>query len=151
MQGAGRSSALEWRRWSAAVQTLARADRRIAATVDQWDADPWLLNTPDGIVNLRDGTVRKSDPRAYMTKITGVGPRGNCPLFLEFLDRIMGGDKALVDYLQRDLRLLPHGGYQRASDLLQLRRRGKRQDRADVYCVGHPRRLLLRYAHRDVH
>ena len=85
----------------AAVQTLARADRRIAATVDQWDADPWLLNTPDGIVNLRDGNVRKNDPRAYMTKIAAVGPRGNCPLFLKFLDRIMGGDNELVAYLQR--------------------------------------------------
>ena len=85
----------------AAVHTLARADRRIAATVDQWDADPMLLNTPDGIVDLRDGTVRKSDPRAYCTKITAVGPRGDCPLFLKFLDRIMGGDEALIAYLQR--------------------------------------------------
>jgi putative DNA primase/helicase len=85
----------------AAVQTLARADRRIAATVDQWDAEPWLLNTPDGIVNLRDGTVRKNDPHAYMTKIAAVGPRGNCPLFLKFLHRIMGGDNELVAYLQR--------------------------------------------------
>jgi len=27
----------------AAVERLAKADRRLAATVDQWDADPWLL------------------------------------------------------------------------------------------------------------
>jgi len=84
-----------------AVHTLVRPDRRIAATIDQWDADPWLLNTPNGIVNLRDGTVRKSDPSAYCTKITAVGPRGNCPLFLKFLTKIMGGDEALVAYLQR--------------------------------------------------
>jgi putative DNA primase/helicase len=32
----------------AAVERLARADRRLAATVDQWDVDPWLLNTPGG-------------------------------------------------------------------------------------------------------
>jgi putative DNA primase/helicase len=30
----------------AAVVSLARADRRHAATVDQWDADPWELNAP---------------------------------------------------------------------------------------------------------
>ena len=47
------------------------------------------------------GQSRQTDPRAYMTKITAVGPRGDCPLFLAFLDRIMGGDKALVAYLQR--------------------------------------------------
>src|SRR5207302_8406801 len=33
-----------------AVERLARVDRRHAATVDQWDADPWLLNTPAGVV-----------------------------------------------------------------------------------------------------
>src|SRR5262249_28248097 len=36
-----------------AVERLAQADRRIAATIDQWDADPWALNTPSGIVDLR--------------------------------------------------------------------------------------------------
>ena len=30
----------------AAVERLARADRRIAATVDQWDAEPTIINTP---------------------------------------------------------------------------------------------------------
>jgi phage/plasmid-associated DNA primase len=29
----------------AAIERLAKSDRRLAATVDQWDADPWLLNT----------------------------------------------------------------------------------------------------------
>jgi hypothetical protein len=29
----------------AAVVTLARSDRRIAATADQWDRDPWIFNT----------------------------------------------------------------------------------------------------------
>ena len=60
-----------------------------------------LLNTPDGIVDLRAGTVRKSDPRAYCTKITAVGPRGDCPKFLAFLTKIMGGDEALIAYLRR--------------------------------------------------
>ena len=52
-----------------AVHTLARADRRLAATIEQWDTDPMLLNTPQGIVDLRDGTLRKSDPLAFCTKI----------------------------------------------------------------------------------
>jgi hypothetical protein len=39
----------------AAVERLARADRRHAAIVEQWDADPWLLNTPGGVVDLRTG------------------------------------------------------------------------------------------------
>jgi putative DNA primase/helicase len=30
----------------AAVERLARADRRLAATIDQWDAQPDIFNTP---------------------------------------------------------------------------------------------------------
>jgi putative DNA primase/helicase len=29
----------------AAVERLARSDRRLAATIEQWDADDWLVNT----------------------------------------------------------------------------------------------------------
>lgn len=39
----------------AAVERLARADRRHAATVEQWDCDPWLLNTPDINANGQPG------------------------------------------------------------------------------------------------
>ena len=42
----------------AAVERLARSDRRLAATAEQWDADPWLLNTPKGVVDLRTGSMR---------------------------------------------------------------------------------------------
>ena len=84
-----------------AVESLARADRRLAATVDQWDADPWLLNTPDGVVDLKTGILRPHRVEDFMTKITAVGPGGNCPLFLAFLDRIMNGDHELISYLQR--------------------------------------------------
>ncbi len=36
-----------------------------------------------------------------MTKITAVGPRGDCPRFLAFLTKIMGGDEELIAYLRR--------------------------------------------------
>jgi len=87
----------------AAVERLSLADRRIAATVDQWDADSWLLNTPDGVVDLRTGRVRVHDPRDYVTKITGVAPGGGCPLFVAFLERITRGNADLIAYIQRVL------------------------------------------------
>ncbi|MGI4942140.1 MAG: phage/plasmid primase, P4 family, partial [Janthinobacterium lividum] len=46
----------------AAVERLAKADRKHAATVEQWDADPWLLNTPGGTVDLRTGKMRRHLP-----------------------------------------------------------------------------------------
>jgi putative DNA primase/helicase len=87
----------------AAVQRMAEADRRIAATAGQWDADPWLLNTPSGIVDLRDGALQPCDPLAYMTKVTAVGPdkRHQILAWLNFLDRVTGGDAELAAFLQR--------------------------------------------------
>jgi putative DNA primase/helicase len=87
----------------AAVERLARADRRIAATVDQWDADPWLLNTPGGVVDLRTGRLRPHGALDYMTKITAVGPGRDCPRFLAFLTTITAGDADLIAYLRRVL------------------------------------------------
>ena len=97
------ASAIASSKTVAAVERLAKSDRRLAATVDQWDADPWLLNTPDGVVDLRTGRRRRHDPGDHMTKIAAVGPGGDCPRFLAFLDRILGGDAELVAYIRRVL------------------------------------------------
>lgn len=86
-----------------AVERLARADRRLAGTVEQWDADLWLLNTPDGVIDLRTGHRGPHRPEYYMTKITSVGPGGECPRFRAFLDRITNGDAELQAYLCRML------------------------------------------------
>jgi putative DNA primase/helicase len=85
----------------AAIVNLARADRRLAATFDQWDRDPWLLNTPGGVVDLRNGNIRPAVPEDYLTKVTAVAPGGECPLWIEFLTWAMAGDTELVLYLQR--------------------------------------------------
>ena len=99
----GHGASIASARTRGAVEHLARSDRRLAATVDQWDADPLLLNTPDGVIDLRTGNARHHRAEDFMTKITAVGPRGGSPRFLAFLDRILGGDDALVSYLQRVL------------------------------------------------
>jgi putative DNA primase/helicase len=85
----------------AAVVQLAKADRRLAAKFDQWDVDPMLLNTPDGVVDLKTGNVRPHRPEDYVTKMTAVGPGGACPLWLQFLDRFTGGDRELQSFLKR--------------------------------------------------
>ncbi len=87
----------------AAVERLSRSDRRLAATVDQWDVDPWLLNTPNGIVDLRSGKQRAHRANDYLTKITAVPPDGACqtPTWLAFLERVTAGDAELAAFLQR--------------------------------------------------
>ena len=85
----------------AAVENLARADRRHAATVDQWDADPWLLNTPAGVVDLRTGDMHPHRHEQFCTKITATSPGGDCPRWIEFLRRITDGNQELQDFLRR--------------------------------------------------
>ena len=63
----------------AAVERLAHADRRHAATAEIWDRDPWLLNTPGGIVDLRTGVLAPHDRTLCMTKVTAAAPHGACP------------------------------------------------------------------------
>jgi putative DNA primase/helicase len=87
----------------AAIEMLSRCDRRVAATVDQWDTDPYLLGTPDGTIDLKTGMSRPADPNDYITKSTNVSPRGDCPLWRSFLNRIMGRDEALISFIQRML------------------------------------------------
>ena len=86
-----------------AVERLARADRRLAATADQWDVDPWLFNTAAGVTDLRRGECQPQDPGYYMTKMAGVAPDAACPVryWNSFLDRVTGGDAELVAFLHR--------------------------------------------------
>jgi putative DNA primase/helicase len=85
----------------AAIERLARADRRHAATVEQWDSDPWLLNTPAGTVDLRTGEILEHRRDDSITKMTATAPSGDCPLWLQFLERVTGGDSELGSFLQR--------------------------------------------------
>lgn len=85
----------------ASIERIARADRVHAATVEQWDADPMLLNTPAGVIDLRTGAVQRQRRDAYMTKSTNASPGGRCPTWLRFLEVATAGDKELQAYMQR--------------------------------------------------
>jgi putative DNA primase/helicase len=91
------------RKTIAAVVNLARADRRIAATAEQWDSDPWLLNTPSGVIDLRTGKQRPHDPNDYLTKVTATSPDPSCPtpVWLKFLERVCKTDVEFISFLQR--------------------------------------------------
>jgi len=85
-----------------AVERLARSDRRVAATPDLWDGDPYLLNTPDGVLDFRSGKLQPHNPTFYCRKITGAGIEDYRPaLWCSFLQRATDGDEALERYLQR--------------------------------------------------
>jgi putative DNA primase/helicase len=88
----------------AAVERLARSDRRLAAKIEQWNASDWLLGTEAATVDLRAGIGRAADPLDYITKKTACAcapPGAPHPLWTAFLDRITDHDAELQGFLQR--------------------------------------------------
>nr|MDQ2667387.1 phage/plasmid primase, P4 family [Gemmatimonadota bacterium] len=86
----------------ASVERLARADRTHAATVEQWDADIWSLNTPGGVVNLKNGELRSARHQDYMTRQTAAAPGNARPaLWHQFLEKVTDQNAELISYLQR--------------------------------------------------
>ncbi|WP_431283161.1 phage/plasmid primase, P4 family [Humitalea sp. 24SJ18S-53] len=85
----------------AAVVMLASADRRHARKADDFDADPWVLNTPDGVVDLKTGERRPHAGGDLFTKVTAVAPGGDCPRWLRFLAEILRDDAEALAYVQR--------------------------------------------------
>jgi putative DNA primase/helicase len=88
----------------ASVELLARSDRQIAATHDQWDSDSWRLNTPAGVIGLQTGNLSQHQPEECMTKMTAVAPelrRKDCPLWRSFLLRVFGNDQELISFVRR--------------------------------------------------
>jgi putative DNA primase/helicase len=85
----------------AAVEKMGRGAHEHHCGVEQWDANPWLLTTPGGTVDLRNGELRPHRREDLITKLAGATPRGDCPTWERFIDRVTGGDPGLKDYLQR--------------------------------------------------
>ncbi len=53
--------------------SLAQSLPSIPAGPDEFDADPWVLNTPKGLVDLRTGELSPHDRAAMCSKVTGAG------------------------------------------------------------------------------
>lgn len=85
------------------VEQLLRRDQRIVVLPEHLDADPWLLNTMSGIVDLRTGHIRPHDPNALCTRLANapVDHTQGADLWATFMRGISEGDDELVSYLQR--------------------------------------------------
>jgi putative DNA primase/helicase len=86
-----------------AMVSLARSESGVPILPATLDADPYLFNCANGTIDLRTGLLRPHRPADLITKLAPLvfDETATCPLWLKFLDQIMGGNKALVGYLQR--------------------------------------------------
>lgn len=68
---------------------------------DLLDPDPWVLNTPEGEVDLKTGEMHPHNPEHMCSHITKVSPEpGPSPMWQKFLDEATCGDRGLRDYMQ---------------------------------------------------
>jgi len=86
-----------------AVLEQGRKYAPIAAYDDDFDRDPWVLNTPSGIVDLRTGELRPHDPAAMLTRVTRApyDPQAEAPRWRQFLLEVFGGDAEVVAFVRR--------------------------------------------------
>lgn len=84
------------------VETIASANPTVALTNERWNANPWVLGTPAGIVDLRTGKIRPASPKAHITKLAAVAPgEGQPTRWLQFLGEAVANDAEMIGFLQR--------------------------------------------------
>lgn len=81
------------------ILKLARSMLEVAN--EMLDSNAFILNTPNGIVDLKTGTIKPHDPSFYCTKMTSVPVSSeNMNLWLDTLDEVTGSDKEFQTFLQ---------------------------------------------------
>lgn len=72
----------------AASAALAETEKPIAAWASAFDADPWLLNVPNGTIDLRTGNLRPHRQEDFITMLAPVAydPAATCPRWDAFID-----------------------------------------------------------------
>jgi putative DNA primase/helicase len=88
---------------AAAVERFAQSDEAFAVTSTIWDADPFLMGTPGGTLDLRTGEIRQAIPEDHITKLTAITPARSpdCPRWLAFLEQVTNSDHALIRFLRQ--------------------------------------------------
>jgi putative DNA primase/helicase len=87
-----------------AVEKICRSDPNFAVHQGMLDQDPWLLGTPDGVVDLRTGEICPGQASDLITRQTAVAPAPpgtEAPNWQAFLDQATLGDRELQGFLQR--------------------------------------------------
>jgi putative DNA primase/helicase len=86
-----------------AMLDLAAAHPRIATQRDAFDKDPWLFNAANATFDLKRECAYSQRREDLIMKVGGVAYANNaeCPTWVAFLHRIMKGNTALIEFLQR--------------------------------------------------
>lgn len=93
--------AMHTRQANALRNMLDLSKPRLFIMADKLDADPFILNTAAGMVDLTNGTIYPHDRKKLCTKVAPFSPPGDDGKMWEnFLDLVTDGDGSLKGYLQ---------------------------------------------------
>jgi putative DNA primase/helicase len=86
-----------------AMQRWAQSEPGIPVMPSELDNDPWLLNLPNGTLDLQKGILRRHEQLDFITKLcpTEYDPSATCPKWQAFIDRIFEGKPILIGFVQR--------------------------------------------------
>ncbi len=82
---------------------LDMAQSEMPITIDRFDQQPLHLNVNNGMIYLPTGDLIPHNPEFYHSKLVPVDfdSQANCPIFMQFMDRIFDGNDAIIKYMQR--------------------------------------------------
>jgi putative DNA primase/helicase len=91
------------RRSLEAAVGIARTHPTMRVAADRLDANPHVLNTPGGVLNLRTGKTEPSAANEMHTRITRCAPDADCPVeqWLSYLAQTFDGREELIPFVQR--------------------------------------------------
>lgn len=97
--------ALRWQQRRFRETVLRDASSINMASAADFDKDGWLLNLPNGTLDLRSGELREHRPEDLISKLAGAqyDPQATCPRWTKFIEEITEGDAEKASYLQRAL------------------------------------------------
>ena len=86
-----------------AAVKLARSEPGIVVSVRELDADPYLLNIGNGILNLRTLKLQPHSAEALLTHMAGVefSEEASCPTWVRFVNEVTNGSEELAAFLRR--------------------------------------------------
>ncbi|MDX9703979.1 MAG: phage/plasmid primase, P4 family [Candidatus Auribacterota bacterium] len=86
-----------------AMTSVARSYENMSVKSSQFDADEYLLNCHNGVLDLKSGQMRDHSEKLLISKLCGTkfDPSAECPLWLEFLDTIFHGNDDLIRFVQK--------------------------------------------------
>jgi P4 family phage/plasmid primase-like protien len=86
-----------------AAVDMAKSEPEVLGTVSTIDTYPWLLNCPNGTLDLRNGQLLPHDQSQLLTQLcpTEYEPTAIAPRWMRFIDEVFQGRTALIAWVQK--------------------------------------------------